>query len=41
MPNIAKKYTNNGSAIRATSHGLEVMASPWSANSKTMVNSKP
>ena len=35
------KYASSGSAIRATSQGLEVIASPCRANSSTMVNSRP
>lgn len=38
---ISAKYTSSGSAIRATSIGFEVMASPCRANSTTMVNSSP
>ena len=35
------KYTSSGTAIRATSHGREVICSPCSAKRMTMVNSSP
>ncbi|CPU61769.1 Uncharacterised protein [Mycobacteroides abscessus] len=41
MPHMAAKYTSSGRAIRATSSGWEVTASPCRANSSTIVNSSP
>lgn len=38
---MAAKYTSSGSAIRATSSGCEVIASPCSAKRMTIVNSRP
>jgi hypothetical protein len=38
---MSAKYASSGSAIRATSSGLVVIWSPWSANRMTMVNSSP
>src|SRR5699024_208018 len=38
---ISTKYSSSGTAIRATSQGWEVMASPCMENSNTMVNSNP
>ncbi|GLZ15765.1 hypothetical protein Acsp04_60000 [Actinomadura sp. NBRC 104425] len=38
---MTAKYTSSGSAIRATSHGREVIASPCKAKRITIVNSSP
>ncbi len=38
---MIRKYASSGSAIRATVSGSAVIASPWMANSRTIVNSSP
>ena len=41
MAHMIGKYTSSGRAIRTTSSGSAVIASPWIANSSTIVNSSP